>query len=425
MKVLVVGGGGREHALAWKISQSPLVEKIFVAPGNAGTAQEKKTENSAIAPTDIVALISFAKTNNIDLTIVGPEAPLAAGITDAFKQHGIACYGPSMAAAYIETSKAYAKNFMSRHKIPTAAYTVCTDIASAHAYIEEQEFPLVIKADGLTGGKGVRITHTKEEAVHVAHQMLSGNLFGQAGKKIVIEEYLSGEEASFIVMSDGSHALPLASSQDHKWRDNKDTGPITGGMGAYSPAPVITPELHQKIMDQIITPTINGMAEEENRYVGFLYAGLIITANGEPKVLEFNCRLGDPETQPLMMRLKTDLVSLCNAALEKRLHEVSAVWDPRAAVGIVLTAGGYPEQYHKGDVITGLDTINNAECKVFHASTASQNDMVVTAGGRVLCVTALGNSVAQAQEKAYEAAQKINWREMYYRTDIGWRAIEK
>ena len=425
MQVLIVGSGGREHALAWKAAQSSAVAKVYVAPGNAGTAHEPKLENVAIPATAIDELIAFAQTHDIGLTIVGPEAPLVAGIVDAFQNAGLRCFGPTRAAARLEGSKAFCKDFLARHNIPTAAYGNFTDTDAAIAYIEQQGAPLVVKADGLAAGKGVIVAHTGKEAITAVRDMLKGNVFGDAGHRVVIEEFLTGEEASFIVMVDGRHVLPMASSQDHKARDDGDRGPNTGGMGAYSPAPVVTPQIHQRIMDEVILPTVTGMAADGHPYTGFLYAGLMISADGTPKVLEFNCRFGDPETQPIILRLRSDLVALCEAALDRRLHDVTALWDDRAALGVVLAAGGYPGDYDKGHVISGLPEQELTDAKVFHAGTAEQAGRIVTAGGRVLCATALGDTVAIAQHRAYALARRISWDGMFYRNDIGRRAIAR
>ena len=425
MKVLVIGNGGREHALAWKAAQSADVETVFVAPGNAGTATEAKVQNVNIGVTDIDALITFAKENQIGLTIVGPEAPLVLGVVDKFQAAGLRIFGPSKGAAQLEGSKAFTKDFLARHKIPTAAYGNFTDVDEAIAYIEQQGAPIVVKADGLAAGKGVILAQTNEEAITAVKDMLSGNAFGEAGARVVIEEFLSGEEASFICMVDGEHVLAMATSQDHKARDNGDLGPNTGGMGAYSPAPVVTAEMHERIMKEVIWPTVNGMAAEGNVYTGFLYAGVMIAADGTPKVLEYNVRFGDPETQPIMMRLQSDLVALCNAAIDKKLDKVTASWDPRNALGVVLAAGGYPADYNSGDVIKGLDINKEIDRKIFHAGTAEKDSNIVTAGGRVLCAVALGNSVSEAQQKAYELVKQISWDKVYYRTDIGYRAIDR
>ena len=425
MRVLVIGSGGREHALAWKAAQSPDVESVYVAPGNAGTAREAKLENVNIGVEDIEALVKFAQDNDIALTIVGPEAPLVIGVVDAFEAAGLRCFGPSKGAAQLEGSKAFTKDFLARHNIPTADYQNFTEIEPALAYLKEKGAPIVIKADGLAAGKGVIVAMTQEEAEAAVKDMLAGNAFGEAGHRVVIEEFLEGEEASFIVMVDGKNILPMATSQDHKRVGEGDSGPNTGGMGAYSPAPVVTAEIHDRIMAEVIVPTVEGMAAEGNPYTGFLYAGLMITAEGAPKVIEYNCRFGDPETQPIMMRLKSDLVALCNTALDRKLDSASAEWDPRASMGVVLAAGGYPGSYGKGDVINGLDGADSEDAKIFHAGTAEQDGNVVTAGGRVLCATALGNSVSEAQAKAYELADKISWNGMFMRRDIGYRAIAR
>ena len=425
MNILIIGGGGREHALAWKVAQSPQADRVFVAPGNAGTALEPGVENVDIAADDISALLTFALANDIGLTIVGPEVPLVAGIVDTFIAAGLRCFGPSRGASQLEGSKTFAKDFLARHHIPTAAYAAFTDVDEARAYIQAQGAPIVIKADGLAAGKGVILAQTEVEAMMAVDDMLSGNVFGEAGHRVVIEEFLEGEEASFIVMADGSHCLPLATSQDHKARDNGDRGPNTGGMGAYSPAPVVTAAIHERAMNEVILPTIAGMAEEGHAFTGFLYAGLMIAADGTPKVLEYNVRFGDPETQPVMCRLQSDLVELCLAALEGRLDAATAEWDERSALGVVMAAGGYPDDYRKGDVIEGLDSVAGGDCKVFHAGTQMQDESVVTSGGRVLCVCALGDRVAEAQQKAYDCVNAIHWKDVYYRTDIGYRAIER
>ncbi|MBO2549880.1 phosphoribosylamine--glycine ligase [Shewanella algae] len=428
MQVLVIGGGGREHALAWKAAQSPAVETVFVAPGNAGTALEPKLENLAIEATDIPALLAFAKQQQIALTIVGPEAPLVLGVVDAFRAEGLNIFGPTEAAAQLEGSKAFTKDFLARHRIPTADYQNFTEIAPAKAYVAELAgrtgFPVVIKADGLAAGKGVIIAQDQTEADAAIDDMLAGNKFGEAGSRVVVEEFLRGEEASFIVMVDGNNILPMATSQDHKARDNADNGPNTGGMGAYSPAPVVTQTVHDWVMANVIRPTVDGMAAEGNVYTGFLYAGLMIAADGSAKVLEYNCRFGDPETQPIMMRLKSDLVELCLAACRGELDKVSAEYDQRAAVGVVMAAGGYPDDYRKGDVIEGLSLGNN-EAKVFHAGTKMVDGHVVTNGGRVLCATALGNTVTEAQQAAYALVDEVHWDDVYFRTDIGYRAIAR
>jgi phosphoribosylamine--glycine ligase len=424
MKILVIGGGGREHALAWKAAQSMNVEIVYVAPGNAGTAHEPKLENVAIATEDIAALTEFAQVRQIDLTIVGPEAPLVLGVVDAFQAVGLRCFGPTQAAAQLEGSKAFTKDFLARHQIPTAAYGNFTDKEEAIAYIRQQGAPIVVKADGLAAGKGVILAQTENEAIAAVQDMLAGNVFGEAGHRVVIEEFLTGEEASFIVMVDGEHILPMATSQDHKARDDGDTGPNTGGMGAYSPAPVVTPQIHDRVMREVIEPTVRGMAAEGHPYTGFLYAGLMIAADGTPKVLEYNCRFGDPETQPIMMRLKSDLVALCNAALDRELTNIGIEWDPRPSLGVVLAAGGYPASYNKGDVITGLP-VDTPNSKVFHAGTAEKDGQIVTNGGRVLCAVALGETVAEAQKQAYRLVAQIHWNGMYYRHDIGYRAISR
>lgn len=423
MKVLVVGGGGREHALAWKAAQAAQVTEVLVAPGNAGTALEPKLRNVAVGAEDIDGLLALAKTEAVDLTIIGPEAPLVAGVVDAFTNAGLRCFGPSKGAAQLEGSKAFTKDFLARHNIPTAAYGNFTQIDEAVAYIKAQGAPIVVKADGLAAGKGVILAQTEQEAIDAVNDMLAGNAFGDAGHRVVIEEFLVGEEASFIVMVDGKNILPLATSQDHKAALDGDTGPNTGGMGAYSPAPVVTQEIHDRAMREVIIPTVQGMAAEGNDYTGFLYAGLMIAEDGTPKVLEYNCRFGDPETQPIMSRLQSDLTALCNAAIDGKLDSTTAEWDQRPAVGVVMAAGGYPGDYGKGDVIEGLDGVTGA--KVFHAGTKEINGQVTTNGGRVLCVTALGDSVTEAQANAYAAVKQISWNGAYYRTDIGHRAIAR
>lgn len=425
MKVLVIGSGGREHALAWKLSHSPKQPQVFVAPGNPGTANEPGISNVDIKVEDIEGLVAYARDNAIDLTVVGPEVPLVMGVVDAFEAAGLKCFGPSQAAAELEASKSFTKDFLARHQIPTAAYQVFTDVEQAKDYIHEQGAPIVVKADGLAAGKGVIVAQTEAEAIAAVEDMLSGNKFGDAGHRVVIEEFMTGEEASFIVMVDGEHILPLATSQDHKARDNGDKGPNTGGMGAYSPAPVVTDAVYQRIMDEVIEPTVKGMAADGRPYVGFLYAGLMIDESGAPRVVEYNCRFGDPETQPILMRLRSDLVELCEAALNGRLNEVEAHWDPRASIGVVMAAGGYPDTYRKGDVISGIDKAESKGSKVFHAGTASHGNEVVTAGGRVLCVTALGDTVAAAQTAAYDALKEISWNDAYYRTDIAYRAVAR
>ncbi|EMH5182954.1 phosphoribosylamine--glycine ligase [Serratia marcescens] len=425
MNILIIGNGGREHALAWKAAQSPLADKVYVAPGNAGTALEANLENVAIAATDIPALVAFAQSHDIGLTIVGPEAPLVIGVVDAFQAAGLKIFGPSQAAAQLEGSKAFTKDFLARHRIPTAEYENFTEVEPALAYVRRKGAPIVIKADGLAAGKGVIVAMTLQEAEEAVRDMLAGNAFGDAGHRIVVEEFLDGEEASFIVMVDGENVVPMATSQDHKRVGDGDTGPNTGGMGAYSPAPVVTDEIHRRAMDQVIWPTVRGMAAEGNTYVGFLYAGLMIAADGQPKVIEFNCRFGDPETQPIMLRLRSDLVELCLAGAEGRLNEKSSDWDERPALGVVLAAGGYPGDYRNDEVIQGLPQQESADGKVFHAGTRLQGNDVVTSGGRVLCVTALGDTVAQAQQRAYQLAEGIEWPGSFCRKDIGYRAIAR
>lgn len=425
MKVLIIGNGGREHALAWKAAQSQLVSEVFVAPGNPGTASEDKIKNVNIDVTDVDALVSFAKENNVDLTIVGPEAPLVIGVVDAFQAADLRIFGPSKNAAQLEGSKSFTKDFLARHNIPTAKYEVFTETDKALEYLDKVGAPIVIKADGLAAGKGVIVAMNLDEAKDAVKDMLSGNAFGDAGSRVVIEDFLSGEEASFIVMVDGENVVPMATSQDHKRVGDKDTGPNTGGMGAYSPAPVVTQDVFDKVMEQIIYPTVNGMKAEGNKYVGFLYAGLMIDAQGNPKVIEYNCRFGDPETQPIMMRMQSDLVDLCNKAVDGKLKGEIAKYDDRAAVGVVLAAKNYPSTPQKGDVISGLDYNFPSDTKIFQAGTSLKDGNVVTSGGRVLCATALGNTVLEAQQKAYEAIKHINWDGMFYRSDIAYRAIER
>ena len=425
MNILVIGGGGREHALAWKAAQSPLADTVFVAPGNAGTAREPKLHNVAIGVEDIAALVDFARDNAVGLTIVGPEVPLVLGVVDAFQAAGLKCFGPGRGAAQLEGSKSFTKDFLARHRIPTADYSTFTAIEPALAYLHDTGAPIVVKADGLAAGKGVIVAMDLATAEAAVRDMLAGNAFGEAGHRVVIEEFLDGEEASFIVMADGEHVLPMATSQDHKRVGDGDTGLNTGGMGAYSPAPVVTDAVYERVMAEVIMPTIRGMAAEGLPYTGFLYAGLMITADGTPRVIEYNCRFGDPETQPIMLRLKSDLVAHCLAALEGRLDSEVASWDPRRSVGVVLAAAGYPGSYPKGDVIAGLPEHEAEGRKVFHAGTAEKDGHVVTAGGRVLCATALGESVAQAQAAAYELAAAISWEGMFYRHDIGYRAIAR
>ncbi|AZZ46535.1 phosphoribosylamine--glycine ligase [Pseudomonadaceae bacterium SI-3] len=424
MNVLIIGSGGREHALAWKVAQDPRVGKVFVAPGNAGTATEAKCENVAIDVLAIEQLADFAE-QNVQLTIVGPEAPLVKGVVDLFRSRGLDCFGPTAAAAQLEGSKAFTKDFLARHNIPTADYQNFTEVQPALAYLQEKGAPIVIKADGLAAGKGVIVAMTLAEAEEAVRDMLSGNAFGDAGARVVIEEFLDGEEASFIVMVDGTNVLPMATSQDHKRVGDGDTGPNTGGMGAYSPAPVVTADVHQRVMDEVIWPTVKGMAAEGNVYTGFLYAGLMIDRNGAPKVIEFNCRFGDPETQPIMLRLQSSLVLLVEAALAKALNKIEAQWDPRPSLGVVLAAGGYPGDYSKGAAIRGLDAAAQLEGKVFHAGTVLVDGAVTTAGGRVLCATALGDTVSAAQQNAYALAARIEWDGHFYRHDIGYRAIAR
>lgn len=425
MKVLIIGSGGREHALAWRCAQADSVEKVFVAPGNAGTAMEPKLENVAIGVDEFAALAEFALAESVALTIVGPEAPLVDGVVDYFRERNLACFGPSKGAAQLEGSKAFTKDFLKKHNIPTAAYQVFTDVAAAIDYIKTNGAPIVIKADGLAAGKGVIVAQTEAEAIAAVEDMLSGNKFGEAGHRVVIEDFLVGEEASFIAMVDGKHILPMATSQDHKARDDGDTGPNTGGMGAYSPAPVVTDEVYQRIMDQVIEPTVAGMASDGYPYTGFLYAGLMISPDGQPSVVEFNCRFGDPEAQPVMLRLRSDLADLCLAAVAGKLDTKTAQWDERPAVGVVLAAGGYPESYEKGLPISGLEAVLADEGKVFHAGTAIVGGHVVSNGGRVLCATALGDTVSAAQSAAYDLVNKISWDKMYYRKDIAHRAISR
>jgi len=425
MKVLVVGSGGREHALAWKCAQSPQVDEVIVAPGNAGTALESHVRNVAVGAEDIAGLLDLATSEEVGLTIIGPEIPLVAGVVDRFKGRGLRCFGPTADAAQLEGSKAFTKEFLKRHNIPTAAYESFTELEPALEYIRRQGAPIVVKADGLAAGKGVIVTSTVEEAEQAATDMLGVGTFGDAGYKIVVEEFLEGEEASFIVMTDGKTVLPLATSQDHKARDEGDTGPNTGGMGAYSPAPVVTPGLEQRIMKEVIQPTLDGLKADGIDYLGFLYAGLMIASDGTPRVLEFNCRFGDPETQPIIARLQSDLVELCEAAVEGRLADQSIDWDPRAALGVVMAAGGYPSGYRKGDAISGLPEVIGIEGKVFHAGTAMDGDEVVTSGGRVLCVVGLGDTVAAARDAAYARVDDISWDDHFFRRDIGHRAIAR
>ncbi len=425
MKVLVVGGGGREHAFAWKIAQSPQVELVYVAPGNAGTASESGVENISISANDINSLLKFSLDEQIDLTVVGPEEPLVLGICDRFAEKNLKCFGPSKAAAQLEGSKTFTKEFLVKHAIPTAAYESFTEQDQAINYFDSLELPSVIKADGLAAGKGVIIAQTRKDGVDAITDMLSGNRFGEAGHRVVIEEFLQGEEASFICMVDGKNILPLASSQDHKAAHNGDTGPNTGGMGAYSPAPIVDDIMHSKIMDQIMRPTVNGLIAEGIPYTGFLYAGVMIDTLGEPRVLEYNCRFGDPETQPIMMRLQTDLVNLCMASIEGTLDRQEINWDPRPSLGVVIASRGYPDDYESGHEIGGLDCEIDNDVKIFHAGTKMVNNCVVTSGGRVLCATALGDNLADAQQRAYDLGSNISWSGSWCRNDIGYRGIER
>ena len=431
MNILVIGSGGREHALAWKASQSSSVGTVFVAPGNAGTAIEPGLENVPIGVGDFLALAEFAQANDVGLTIVGPEQPLVDGVVDFFKQKQLAIFGPSSGAAQLEGSKSFTKDFLARHQIPTAEYETFTEAEPALAYLAQVGAPIVVKADGLAAGKGVIVAMDLKQAEEAVRDMLAGNAFGEAGHRVVIEEFLDGEEASFIVMADGVNVLPMATSQDHKRVGVGDTGPNTGGMGAYSPAPVVDDAIYQRIMDEVIYPTVKGMADEGNSYTGFLYAGLMIMADGTPKVIEYNCRFGDPETQPIMLRLQSDLVDHCLAALEGELDSQQTIWDPRPSVGIVLAAGGYPGSYNKGDIISGLPNLDSNEAnalvceKVFHAGTQQIDSNICTNGGRVLCSTALGTSVFDAQQQAYKLASAISWNGMFFRDDIAWRAIQR
>ena len=424
MRILIVGSGGREHALAWKAKQSDLVTEIFVAPGNGGTASEKDINNVDIPAENIEELSKFALKKNIDLTIVGPEVPLVKGITNKFQSLGLNCFGPTEDAARLEGSKEFMKNFLTRNQIPTAAYQSFNDLKLALEYLEKCSFPIVVKADGLAAGKGVTVAQTHSEAEKAVRECLEEKTFGEAGTKVVVEEFLRGEEASFIVLTDGHTILPLASSQDHKTRDNQDKGPNTGGMGAYSPAPIVTPEIHQKIMDQVINPTLTGLAKEGMNYCGFLYAGLMIDQEQNVKVLEFNCRFGDPETQPVLMRLRSDLVDLCYQASKGKLKAIDLEWDPRVALGVVMAAGGYPNYYEKGHPIKGLPP-ESKTVKVFHAGTQAKDNLIISNGGRVLCVTALGKNTTEAQLNAYNCVKEISWKDCFFRTDIGYRAITK
>ena len=425
MRILVIGSGGREHALAWKLAQSARVTEVIVAPGNAGTATEPKCRNANVAAANIDGLLALAQNAKIDVTVVGPEIPLVAGVVDRFRAAGLRVFGPTAAAAQLEGSKAYAKDFLARHGIPTAFYSVFTDVAPALAYVQEKGAPIVVKADGLAAGKGVIVAMTLQEAEDAVTDMLSGNAFGDAGARVVIEEFLDGEEASFISMVDGKTALPMATSQDHKRVGDGDTGPNTGGMGAYSPAPVVTPEVHARVMREVVNPTVQGMIADGIPFTGFLYAGLMIDAIGMPKVIEFNVRFGDPETQPVMMRLQSDLLDLIEAGIDQRLHEVAATWDPRPSLGVVMAAEHYPDTPRLGDTINSWDVPDVAETKVFHAGTRMEGDHVVTSGGRVLCVCALGEDIADAQRRAYEEVSGISWPGEFHRHDIGWRAIAR
>lgn len=426
MKVLVVGGGGREHAMAWALARSVRVDEVLVAPGNAGTAREPKVRNLAVGAEDIPALIDLARQQQVEFTLIGPEAPLVSGVVDAFQEAGLRCLGPNSAAAELEGSKALAKSFLSRHNIPTAAHETFTDIEAARGFISAAQPPLVVKADGLASGKGVEIAATRDEALWAAGRMLSGEAFGAAGRRVVVEEFLQGEELSFIALVDGDVVLPLASSQDHKPRDDGDSGPNTGGMGAYSPAPLMRQELYEKVMAQVIEPTVQGLLDEGRPYKGFLYAGLMIDGSGIPKVLEYNCRLGDPEAQPLLLRLRSDFLELCLAALEGELDGVELDWDRRPAVGVVMAAAGYPGPVTRGDPISGLDAEEPEGTKIFHGGTAMAADgRVVTSGGRVLCCCALGDSVTLAQQRAYQRVASVGWEGAFYRSDIAHRAIQR
>jgi phosphoribosylamine--glycine ligase len=424
MKVLIIGGGGREHALAWRCARAARVTQVLVAPGNAGTALEPKVRNAAVAAEDTAGLVSLAARERVDLTIVGPEGPLVAGVVDAFEQAGLKCFGPRRAPAQLEGSKAFMKEFLARHGIPTARSATFTQANFAESWVRAQRAPLVVKASGLAAGKGVVIAASIAEALSAARAMFAGQ-FGDAGNEVVIEEFLPGEEASFIVMADGEHVLPLASSQDHKRLKDADAGPNTGGMGAYSPAPVVTAAQHQRIMREVIEPAVRGLAADGMPYTGFLYAGIMVAPDGTPNVLEFNCRLGDPETQPVLMRLESDLTQLCEAALAGRLDQARAAWDPRAALGVVLAAEGYPEHVSKGDVIEGLARAAALPGKIFHAGTRLEGERVLTSGGRVLCAVGLGQGVAAAQRQAYELVDAVHWRGMQYRHDIGFRAVAR
>jgi phosphoribosylamine--glycine ligase len=425
VKVLVIGAGGREHAIAWKLARSAAVTEVLVAPGNAGTATEPKTRNVAIASTDLDALLTLARNEQVDFTIVGPEPPLVAGIVDLFEQHGLKCFGPRANGAQLEGSKAFTKNFLARHRIPTAGYRTFTDLAAARAYVRTCRPPIVIKADGLAAGKGVIIAGSLAEAEATLERILAQRIFGAAGATVVIEDFLQGEEASFIAVVDGTRVVPLATSQDHKTRDDGDRGPNTGGMGAYSPAPVVTDAIHERVMREIMIPTVRGLAADGIHYRGFLYAGLMIDASGQPHVIEFNCRLGDPETQPIVFRLRTDLLSLCLQCFDGTLGREAIEWDPRAAVGVVMASRGYPDAYETGYPISGLDQVTDEDVKIFHAGTRLDAQRVLTDGGRVLCAVALGKSVAAARDKAYGAVAKVNWEGAFARHDIGYRAVQR
>ncbi|MDG2420656.1 MAG: phosphoribosylamine--glycine ligase [Gammaproteobacteria bacterium] len=425
MKVLVIGSGGREHSLAWKCAQSPEIEIVFVAPGNAGTAGEEKIENVDIGVMDFSELAKFAQKENVSLTIVGPEAPLVEGIVDFFNDRKLPCFGPTAKAAQLEGSKAFTKDFCSKHRIPTAPYQTFAAVAPATNFIRENGAPIVIKADGLAAGKGVIVAFSEQEAISTVEEMLSGNSFGEAGHRVVIEKFLEGEEATFIAMVDGKNVIPMATSQDHKARDDGDKGPNTGGMGAYSPAPVVTDAIYERIMKEVVLPTVTGMASDGNEYTGFLYAGLMISSEGSISVIEFNCRFGDPEAQPVMLRLKSELPNLCLMALDGKLDAVKIEWDNRSSVGVVLASAGYPGNYKKGDLISGLDADTSDNQKLFHAGTIEQNGEIVTNGGRVLCATALGDTISEAQSRAYKLVNGVNWENMYFRKDIAYRAIAR
>ena len=425
MKVLVIGSGGREHSLAWKCAQCPEIEIVFVAPGNAGTASEEKIENVDINVMDFPELAKFAEKENVSLTIVGPEAPLVEGIVDFFNDRKLPCFGPTAKAAQLEGSKAFTKDFCSKHQIPTAPYQTFTAVAPATNFIRENGAPIVIKADGLAAGKGVIVALSEQEAISTVEEMLSGNSFGEAGHRVVIEKFLEGEEASFIAMVDGKNVIPMATSQDHKARDDGDKGPNTGGMGAYSPAPVVTDAIYERIMKEVVLPTVTGMASDGNEYTGFLYAGLMISSEGSISVIEFNCRFGDPEAQPVMLRLKSELPNLCLMALDGKLDAVEVEWDTRPSVGVVLASAGYPGNYKKGDLISGLDADRGDNQKLFHAGTIERNGEIVTNGGRVLCATALGDTISEAQSRAYKLVNGVNWENMYFRKDIAYRAIAR